>query len=676
MKVSLQWLKDYVSPGVSAEKLMEKLTMAGLEVEKHHSVDGDTVFEMEITPNRADCLSMIGVAREAATLYNKPLKKPKIRKYGYANKKCNVVIKDKKGCSQYNGTLIENVVVGDSPTWLKKKIEAIGLRPVNNIVDITNFCLMELGQPLHAFDFDKLEDGKIIVRRAKKGESIVTIDGQEIKLDKETLVIADGKRPVAIAGVMGGKDTEVTKKTKNILLESAHFDPVLIRRTSRALALSSDSSYRFERGIHNGLVAKGADRAISLILETAEGTLTKRSNVVAQKIKSDMRKISIKGDDINARLGASIPQNKIKQILKGLGIQIDVKKDVYQLTMPPFRPDIKESEDIVEEVARIIGYDELPSSLPLIKTINIEENATKNRREKIRDRIIAAGFSEIITFAMINGNLLEKSGLGGVKELKIKNPLSLDQEIMRPSLLPNMLNVILTNVNRGQKNLTLFEIGKIYNDKGEKEVLNFAMTGTPNFNWRTKTSSAGLFDVKGIAEEVLKSAGVNLEKCSSEKTEESHFDQSEQLSISLGSKHLSCLGKIRTNVLTNWHIKNIDVYYGEVDLETLYANIDEKQKYQSLGDYPSVVRDISLAIDEKTTYEQVVTCIKEFSDNILSDVVFVEEYVGEKIQSGQRGLIFSLTYQSKDRTLREEEVNQAHEKICEGLVSTLKATHR
>ena len=437
MKANLSWLKDYVTPGISADKLAYRLTMAGLEVEGVSKVSGDFVFEMEVTPNRADCLSIIGIAREISAILNKKCDYPRPKKSKLPTKKCDIQVLDKTGCSKYMGTVIENITVEKPSLWMKKRLEPLGLRSINNIVDITNFCLIELGQPLHAFDYDKLEGGKIIVRRAKKGEKIVTIDGVTRDLDPSILIIADAKKPVAIAGIMGGKEAEVSAKTKNILLEAAHFDPILIRRASRKLGLSSDSSYRFERGVDCESVELGSERAIHFILNESKGQITKYARVVSKQ-KKIKKIISVSLSRINAYLGTTLKISQVKNTLAKLGCKVtgSSKTQLLKVEVPTFRPDIKEDVDIIEEVARVIGYDNLPMTLPTVKVNKMVNLPKRKTRDNLRQALVAQGLNEILTYSLINFDHFQKSNQENLKGIKIKNPLSKDQEWLRPSLLP------------------------------------------------------------------------------------------------------------------------------------------------------------------------------------------------------------------------------------------------
>lgn len=412
MKISLDWLKDYVAIPLAADKLAHRLTLAGLEVEKIETANGDTSMEMEITPNRPDCLNMLGVAREISAVLNKPLKAPKVKKISVPKDRCNIEISDREGCGRYVGIIVRGVKVGSSPEWLQKRLLSVGLRPINNIVDITNFVLMETGQPSHAFDHGRLNEGKIVVRRARAGEKLKTLDGIERTLDPSILVISDAKTAVALAGIMGGEGSEVTATTTNILLESAYFNPIVIRRDGRRLGISTDSSYRFERGVDIENVERAAMRAIALILEIAGGKVCAKSDLRISKAKP-AKPIAVSLAAVERQLGATVTAVRAKTILKKLGFCVRPKgKGALSITPPSFRPDVKRVEDIVEELARVIGYDRLPSSLPTVVVSDIPGDPRRQIKEKIRQLLTGLGFSEINTYTLINQPMLDKTSLG------------------------------------------------------------------------------------------------------------------------------------------------------------------------------------------------------------------------------------------------------------------------
>ncbi len=675
MKIPLKWLKDHVALSVSAEQLAHRLTMAGLEVEKITDRDGDKVFELEITPNRPDCLNVAGIAREAAAIFNKNLKDPKIKKMSLPKNKTDITIQERKLCSRYIGIVLRGVKVGPSPNWLKERLEAIGLRSINNVVDITNFCLMELGQPLHAFDYDKLSGGKIVVRRAKPGESITTIDGAQYKLDTSILVIADERHPVAVAGIMGGKETEVTAATQNILLESAYFDPLVIRLAGRKLGLASDSSYRFERGVAIDMVSGGARRAISLIQEVAGGTPTAFADIFPGKKRNIKKRIKISVPEINALLGGDLTASRIQGILKKLGFTTSLLKNVLQVTPPLFRSDIHAGVDVIEEVARIIGYDALPSTTPHIKMSLIKPHHGWLCKNHLRTLLTAQGLNEIITYSMTNRKDLEKTNLGDWPGIKINNPLNQDQEMLRPSLLPNFLSVLSFNISRGQKDIRIFELGKIYASVPEKEALGILLMGTRQEDWRQMNkASVDFYDLKGCVDVIFNEyapAPVIFENVS-----HAAFENQQAVAVKVANQQVGVLGKVARDVLERWDIKRAQVFFVELDIAWLYDRVGMERRYQPVFEFPAVVRDISLAVKKEVTFAKIKEVVLPFSKELLRSMKFIEEYSGEKIPAGHRGVIFSLTYQSPIRTLTEEEVNTIHERLCQSLVDQLGAIRR
>ncbi|MBI5415892.1 MAG: phenylalanine--tRNA ligase subunit beta [Candidatus Omnitrophica bacterium] len=676
MKISLNWLKDYVTVGVSAEKLAHKLTMAGFEVEKITAVDGDTVFELEITPNRPDCLNMRGMAREVAAILSTRLKPVRTSGLKFPSRPCDIRILDKKGCTRYIGTLIRDVAVADAPDWIKRRLGSTGSRSINNVVDITNFCLMETGQPLHAFDYDKLCGGKIIVRRAREGETIITLDGVERKLDPSILIIADEKRPVAVAGVIGGRDTEVTRETKNILLESACFDPVLIRQAARRLGVSSESSYRFERGVDYDAAGAGADRAVRLVLDCAGGTVAGRSDVRAAGKRPKSAAIILDTNKANGFLGVSLAPSRYKKILRQLGFQAAAgKKDTLRLRPPAFRADLKEEVDVVEEIARVIGYDNLPVSLPSVPAASIAPETRRGLRQAVRELLLAQGVDETVTYAMVSEKSLARAGQGEPGGVKIRNPLASDQGILRPSLLPSLLSVAAFNINRGQKNLKLFETGKIYTASGEREALGVVLAGRHEEDWRENRKGAfDFYDIKGIVEQTLaRACGQEIRMAASPCV---FLVPGQGVSVAVAGVTAGFLGKVNEEALEAWDIRQKNVFFAQIDLEELRPFFGKERMCRPVPEFPAVVRDVSLAVGIDVSFQQVCATAFRLGRGILHAVKFSGEYRGEKIPAGNRGIVFSLRYRSEERTLREEEVNEVHEKIVHAFVCELGAIQR
>lgn len=675
MKLSLNWLRDYVDHGAKADELAHKLTMAGMEIESVEKVNGDTVFELEITPNRADCLSTIGLAREVSAVFDKPLKEPKVTGPRIPRRKVPITIVDKADCPFYMGTLIEGVTVGASGAHIQKRLSSVGIRPISNLVDITNFCLMEYGQPLHVFDFDKLEGGRIEVRRARKGEKILTLDGVERELDPSILVIADAARPVAIAGIMGGKDTEVTVSTRNVLLESAHFDPILIRRASRKLGLSSDSAYRFERGIDPAGVAKTAERALQIILESAGGSPAGEGKAGSAAVKKG-KAVPLTVADVSHAIGMDLTPAKVKKIFKKLNFTLEDGARGWKVTPPTSRRDIKAPVDLVEEVARVIGYDNIPEAMPVIRQNSVTSSVQRARRNRLRELMLAMGFDEMVSFNLINRDDLTRAGWSSEQTAAIINPLSQDQEILQPSTLPSLMQIVRTNVNRDQRDLRLFELSKVYDARGgEHEVLSLIMSGQRRRDWReAQPSSVDFYDLKGVIVQALGRCGVNDLRFTLLK--DGVYQPNHGGEVYFGKRVLGGLGAVRKDILQNFGIKNIDIYHAQIAVPYDGMRDDADRRFSSLSAFPAVTRDISLAVEQGIPYRDIVDVIRAEGGELLRQVTFAEEYLGEKIPAGQRGLVFSLLYQSDQRTLTEDEVNAVHQAVLAKITARFPATIR
>ena len=676
MKCSLSWIKDYTDIGVPADKLAHRLTMAGMEVEKIESVGTDKVFELEITPNRPDCLNMIGLARETAAVLDKKLRLPKIKKLCFPSKKCDVTVIDPTDCPRYIGTVIKDVKVGPSPDWIQQRLRSVGLRPINNIVDITNFCLLETGQPLHAFDYDKLRGNKIIVRRARWGEKIVTLDGEEKTLDGSVLVIADDRRPVAVAGIMGGEDTQVTTATRHILLESAAFDSVIIRRAARLLGLSSDSSYRFERGVDIRSTADATLRAVGLILATAGGSVAQYRDSFSGKKTAQSVKMKMNAQAVCSALGARITAARMKTILKKLGC--DVKsgpKDAFSVIPPSFRSDLKQSVDIIEEIARIIGYDNLPMSLPRVSYSSVPEDSRRQFRLRIVDILEAAGLHQVISYSLISREACEITRLSSGKCLAVKNALTQDQAVFRSSLLPGLLANLRLNLNRLEKDLRFFEVGHCYTAAGEQDVLGLVLTGRRWDDWRADPKAQiDFFDLKGVLTRLL--SGLHCAEPKFESSRDPVFSGRESAVFSSSGHKLGKAGRIHPGILQAWDIRPQNIYYAEIALDDLRPCQPRSQTYRPYSEYPAIVRDVSLAVKKSIPYQKALDIAVEMGGELLQEVKFVEQYLGEKIPPGQRGLVFSLVYRSSQRTLTEDEVKQVHQAVLDALVRRVGAIVR
>ncbi len=681
---------------MSAQSLAEKLTMAGLEVVSLEKLADDWVLEVEVTTNRPDWLSVTGIAREIAALTGKKLRLPQATGYRLqaktkspehvtcSPKPLSIEIEDKKGCPRYIGRVINNVEVRASPDWLKNRLESVGLRPVNNIVDITNFCLLECGQPLHAFDYAKIEAGTIIVRRAKEKEKIITIDGEERLLDSSILVIADKSRPVAIAGIMGSKDTEVSEKTKTVLLESAYFDPLTIRRASQKLDLDSESSYRFERGVDLETVFWASLRAADLFKEFAtssKGGLTIGRMEDNGLKKEKEKKISLNILRLSRVLGKDISVSEVERILRGLSFSLQKKtKGNLEVKVPSFRRDVEEDVDLIEEIARLYGYDKIPLTLSSLREpegITLESGISRPQKI-IQETLLGLGLDEVVSYSLIGRGLLEKINFS-IDEtlLKISNPLSAEQEFLRPTLIGNLLEVIAHNTKRQMEDLRLFDSGKIYLKKNhqpqEFPCLGLALSGRRYADWLRKTALIDFYDLKGIIEAVF--CKLNISEFLIEPKALPCFSAACSVELKIHNQTIGFAGEISELVLKNFDLMQ-KVFLAELNLEKIFPFADYQKKFSSLPKYPAVMRDISFIVDEKIPYAELGNFFKENRYGLVKEINLVDVFKGGNVPAGKRSLTVSLKYQSPQRTLRDAEIDEIEARIRHGLVERFGAQMR
>lgn len=687
MRVSLDWLKDFVDTKESLDKLQHSLTMTGLEVVSVMDIEEDKVLDIEITPNRPDCLSILGVAREAAAAKNKVLKIPaSIKKY-YMKKapsrgSAKIEVLDKKGCPRYVGCVIKNVKVGPSPKWLIARLNAMGVRSVNNVVDITNYVLFETGQPLHAFDLDKLAGKKIVVRRAKKNEGIVTIDGVNRELDTDTLVIADAERPVAIAGIMGGKDTEISSETKNILLESAYFNPIAVRKGQRKIGLASESSYRFERGVDFAMILSASIRAQELIRKIAKGRVAGLvTDVGGKRLKN--KEILFDLNENPRVLGVDISPAEVIGLLKRLGLSA-VKKGKARIlvSIPPYRQDLEKGIDIVEELARLYGYDKIHSKLPVFKMQSSYEEEMSREvalQKEIKNILYSLGLNEIVTYTLTSRFSIEALGIPFDNLARLQNPLSSNQEFMRPTLVSEMLEAVSWNVNRNSSPVQLFELSKVYslgNDGDgvkERQSLCIGLCGETGSSWKDKSREMDFFDLKGIVENLFVSLGIK--DYTVRKTDSFAFRDAMSARIEIGTDVIGTLGQVKQEIAKKFDIKT-KVYVAEMEVEALLKYASIQKRFEPLPRYPSVRRDISILIDDNVSASEIYNVIREEGNQLVKKVEIFDLYKGQQIEHGKKSLSYAVEYRSDERTLKDEEVTEIHKNIQKALIKKLGAQIR
>lgn len=635
--------------------------------------EGDYLIEIEIPSNRGDCLSYIGIARELSGFFNVPLnfewKKAKesldISIDDYAS--CEVL--DYELCPRFTLRFIKDIKVGPSPLWLRWKIERVGLRSINNVVDVTNYIMLEMGQPLHAYDYDLLKGGKLIVRRAYDGEKITLINGDEKILSEDILVIADTERAVGIGGIMGGKDTEINDDTKNVLLEAACFSPVNIRRSARKLGIRTDASLRFERGVDIHMTVEILDYAAEMIRLVAGGEIAKNRIDINRGLPS-LPRIFLRPNRVNKILGSNLEEKQIIQVLSNIGFKVLSQNPVLEVEVPSHRQDIKEEIDLIEEIARFYGYNNIPS-LPLQRGNIVDPPLVEETIErKLRETLATLGLYETINYSFLSIKDLESCGVLNISPFKdyiwISNPLSEENSVLRTSLLPSLLKVVQTNNNRQQKDVFIFEIGKVFyklEDRySEEKHLGILISGESYLNpWNVPydIKRVDFYDLKGIVESIFEKIW-NIKPYFT-KSSYSFMHPSKQAYIMVNNEMVGYLGEVNPWITQNLDIRE-RVYFAELNLEKL--NIEKpKAKYTPIPVYPGIRRDIALLIPENMYVEEVEKEIIANAGNLLKWVSIFDLYKGEKIEEGYKSVTFSLFFLADDHTLEDWEVDEVINKI-------------
>ncbi|ABY94431.1 MULTISPECIES: phenylalanine--tRNA ligase subunit beta [Thermoanaerobacter] len=636
----------------------------------------DDVLEFEITPNRPDCLSMVGIAREVAATFKKKFKMPVVEvNESEKQNPAKVTIEATDLCFRYVARVVKNVKIGPSPMWMQMRLLKAGIRPINNVVDVTNYVMLELGQPLHAFDLDKVENKHIIVRRAKEGEKLVTLDGKERTLDSSMLVIADEKEAIGLAGVMGGENTEITDTTVNILIESANFKGSNIRHTSKKLGLRSEASSRFEKGLDPEITVLACERAAQLMEKYCGGTVLK--GLVDEYPKPiEKTVLTVNPHRINRFLGTELPTSQMIEILESLEFKVLQKGDDLEITVPHFRRDVTMEADIAEEIARLFGYNNIQDSL--MKNAQTTLGAmTKEQEleEKIKEVLLVCGLNEIVTISFMGSKDLDKINVPLDsplrKAVKIINPLGEDQSLMRTTLLPFILNVAYTNYSRKVQDFKVFEISKVFMPKElplkelpqEIKTIAIGMYGKDVDFYSLKGVIEALFEVMGIK-------GVEYVRA-----EDPSYHPGRSAKILLGDETLGIFGEIHPDVLENYDIP-VRVYGGEINLDKViqYANVEKR--YMPLPKYPAVERDIAVLVDRDIFVKDVEKVILETGGKLIDKVELFDVYKGPNIPEGKKSVAFSIWYRSYERTLTDEEVNVIHNNIVEALDKKLGAKLR
>ncbi|MCK4739527.1 MAG: phenylalanine--tRNA ligase subunit beta [Deltaproteobacteria bacterium] len=651
--------------------------VAGEDITKALALD-DYLLDLCITPNRADCLSVRGLAREVSAVTGESFKDTSVefKEEGSAvSELAKVQLLDEELCPRYTATVIEGVEIKASPLWLSRRLESHGIRSINNIVDATNYVLLEYGQPLHAFDLDKIAGSELIVRRAKDKEKIVTLDGVERTLDSEMLVIADKDRPQALAGVMGGKESEVTDKTSRILLESASFSAASVRRTSRKTGLNSDSSYRFERGVDIKSVDLALRRVTALILELAGGKASK-GLIDIYPTPETHGDVEFRVDRINKILGSEVESSEVESILTKLGIEVKPleKKGVTVAIPPSFRVDIKCEVDLIEEVARLKGYDFIEPTMPKAELLIKSQEKGFELKRQIKEILVNAGFFEVLNYSFVSAEALKSLDSEFVKDTVIlKNPLSADESVMRRTLLPSLLKNMELNLARGNNEIRIFEVRPVFKSSGEATLpqegwLCSLLIHAPRHEarWNQGQEWTDFYDVKGIVERLFDSISGNDSKAPefvADKEElPEYLHPGKSAALFVDGKKAGVLGALHPSIEERYDTKG-EVYVLEFEVKVFSESSLNDSSYKALPKFPSSSRDLAFLIDKTVPYAEIEDAIRKLNTKDIENVEVFDVYYGDKIPEGKLSLALRLRYRSLSGTLKHEEVEETHAKV-------------
>ena len=639
----------------------------------------DWVFDVDITPNRPDCACVLGIAREISAVTGKTLRRPEpevIETGPDIRDLTSITIEDTTGCPRYAAGILQDIVLKPSPFWMRYRLHLSGIRSINNVVDVTNFVMMELGQPLHAFDYNRLNENRIVVRRAKEGEIFSTLDGETRTLNKEILMICDGKRAVAVAGIMGGLNSEIFAGTRHVLLESAFFDPVTIRRGSKLIGLSTEASYRFERGADIGGVTTALKRAVSLISELAGGKVA-RGFVDNYPNPWSPPDICLRADRANRILGTAIPSYEMEGYLKALGMEV-LPGDGDNLTVKPpsFRVDITREADVIEEIARLSGYENIPVTIPSIRPSEEKEARELSVRDQARAIMTGLGFTEIITYSFVSPNSADKLGAKEASPLRsfvhLMNPLTVDQSVMRTSLVPGLLSTVKNNILNQEKELKLFEWGKIFiREEGEqlpveKPFLAAVMTGLyRQKTWYDDGRYVDFYDMKGALEALLKGLGLQDFAFQRNRVLLPGYDTEMSSGIDSSGSFIGQVGLASFKAMEAYELQIEKVYLFELDIQALLEHLPETKKFEPFAKFPPVYRDISIIIKRELESYDIVTALKQEGGELIESVRVFDLYEGEKMDPSEKAMAFRICYRSKEETLDGVEINKLHDSLIE-----------
>jgi len=670
MKISLKWLKDYVDIDLSIPRLVELLDNIGLLIEEWEEKDGDVILDMETYANRPDTLGHMGVARELAAALGLPLKEQIWSLNELSEKTSDLIdvqIWDDDLCPRYCGVIVREVKVEPSPEWLAKKIEAMGLKPINNVVDVTNYVLFSTAQPIHAFDMAKITSRKIIIRRAKKDEKLLSLEGKDIDLSTEMLVIADEKKPVALAGVIGGENSAVLEFTRDVFIESAYFNPVSVRKTSKDTGIQTDASYRFERGADISFAPEAARMAASLLTQFGGRACKGIVDVYPKPRKT--KTVMLRNHRVTSLLGVEVDDSFIEQTLSNLSFKLEAQQPgIWKIEIPFFRVDIEREADLIEEIARFYGYEKIPVQIPPLRTLEPILDPKKEKTNRLRQLLFHFGFDEVVNFSFMDPEMGHKF-FSGSKAIQLRNPISTKAAQLRTTLIGGLLDNIIWNRNRGAEGVHIFEMGNVFyweeDEHREYLMLGLAMTGVVgDKHWKEKNREADFFHLKGTCEALM--TQLRYGPFSFQEGTHAHFQEGYSLALLVKGETIGCLGLLKQEILDMWLLKE-KVWAAEVNLSLLFEKQAQPFQFTPVVKYPSVSRDISFIGDKNVAFEEIRGAVEKLQLPYLEKFSLHDRFSGTFVPEDKVSLSMRFIFRNPKRTLHADEVDALQEKIVASL---------
>lgn len=665
MRISYNWLRELIDAGLTLEELDARLTMAGLEIEGTEKIGDDFAMEVNVTPNRPDCLSILGIAREVHALTGAPLTLPKHDIATCTDEGFRIEISDPDLCHRYSGRIVRRVTIKESPEWMRRRLEICGIRPINNVVDCTNYVLLEFGHPLHAFDLQYLKGGMIRIGRAGAGCTMSTLDGAERSMPEDALLIWDAERPVAVAGVMGGANSEVRSETSDLFIESAWFLPESVRKTSKRLGLKTEASYRFERGTDIEMLTVALDRVTRLIVETSGGTPCALAD--AYPVRFTPATITVKFEKVNRMLGTKLANDEIVGIVSKVAVKVTPGGDSFEVIPPSSRPDLTMDADIIEEVARLYGYNNIPSAPPVTSISSDADLTERSFMTNIKTLLRTEGFCEQITYSFLNSAHLDSLRISPNDRRRrcvaIQNPLRSEDGLLRTTLVPSLIAGFAHNFFRGQREVRLFETAKAFYLTGNVQPDEVPLISGIMYQEKVpslyKETADDFYLMKGAVEGLM--AGLRVEGAEFRPSAEPFLQPGKSADVMSAGVRVGYMGAIRPDVIEAFEIKaRADVYVFEFETEALKSAMTGRKSYAQIPRYPAMERDLALLIDETAAAGEIERIIRSYPSEYIESVRVFDSYKGKNIPEGKKSLAFNIRYRSVERTLKDEEIERVH----------------